>query len=129
MKNLKKFCDSLKNFHNSKRIKKPSVKFLRVWAKNQLRFENFEKIFKFTYKNLNGKPIFSPSFQDFCHFIHLWNIPHFVRLAWGGSFRRAWGWYFRVWGGRGLYKSLLTVWRNARHTEFVKFDFIFAPCF
>ena len=40
-----------------KEIKKRSGKYLRVWAKNQLRFEIFEKIFKFTYKNLNGKSI------------------------------------------------------------------------
>ena len=32
-----------------KEIKKPSGKFLRVRPKNQLRFENFEKILKFTY--------------------------------------------------------------------------------
>ena len=31
-----------------KEIKKPSDKFLRVWAKNQLRFEIFENILKFT---------------------------------------------------------------------------------
>ena len=42
-----------------KEIKKPSGKSLRFWAKNQLRFEIFEKMFKFTYKNLNGKLIFS----------------------------------------------------------------------
>ena len=38
-----------------KEIKKSSGKFLNVWAKNQLRFEIFEKILKFTYKNLYGK--------------------------------------------------------------------------
>ena len=43
-----------------KEINKPSDKFLRVWAKNQLRFENFEEILKFTCKNLNGKLIFYP---------------------------------------------------------------------
>ena len=43
-----------------KEIKKPSGKYLRVWAKNQLIFEIFEKIWKFTYKNLNGKLIFYP---------------------------------------------------------------------
>ena len=43
-----------------KEIKKLSDKFLRVWAKNQLRFEIFEKILKFTCKNLNGKLIFYP---------------------------------------------------------------------
>ena len=36
-------------------IKKPSVKFLRVWAKNQWGLKFFEKILKFKYKNLNGK--------------------------------------------------------------------------
>ena len=43
-----------------KEIKKTSGKYLRVWAKNQLIFEIFEKIWKFTYKNLNGKLIFYP---------------------------------------------------------------------
>ena len=43
-----------------KEIKKPRRKVLRVLAKNQLRFEIFVKIFKFTYKNLNGKLIFYP---------------------------------------------------------------------
>ena len=41
-----------------KELKKPSDKFLRVWAKSQLRFEIFEKILKFTYKNLrNGRNV------------------------------------------------------------------------
>ena len=77
-----------KSLISLKEIQKASDKFLRVWAKNQLRFEIFEKILKFTYQNLNGKliflPIFSPIFQDFCHFIHLCNIP---KLGWveGGS--------------------------------------------
>ena len=31
------------------------AKFLRVWAKNQLRFEIFQKILIFKYENLNGK--------------------------------------------------------------------------
>ena len=33
---------------------------LRVWAKNQLRFEIFEKILKFRHQNLNGKLTFYP---------------------------------------------------------------------
>ena len=37
-----------------------SGKLLRVWAKNQLRLEIFEKILKFVYKNLNRKLIFYP---------------------------------------------------------------------
>ena len=45
---------------NLKEIKKPSGKFLRVWAINQLWFEIFQKILKFTYKNLNGKLLFYP---------------------------------------------------------------------
>ena len=48
-------------------------------------------------------PIFSPIFQDFCHFIHLWNIPKFFGVAVGGHFRRAWGGSFEF---GGLYKSL-----------------------
>ena len=38
-----------------KEFKKPSGKFLRVWAKNQYELKFLEKILKFTYKNLNGK--------------------------------------------------------------------------
>ena len=40
--------------------REPSGKYLRVWAKNQLRFEIFEKLLKFKYENLNGKLIFYP---------------------------------------------------------------------
>ena len=35
-------------------IKKPSCKSLRVWVKNQLRFEIFQKILKFISNNLKG---------------------------------------------------------------------------
>ena len=42
-----------------KEIKDPNGIFLRVSAKNQLRFEIFE-IWKFIYKNLNGKLIYYP---------------------------------------------------------------------
>ena len=59
-KSLGKFDGILKIFHNANKIKKPFGKFLRVWTKNQLRFEIYEKILKFTYKNLNGKLIFYP---------------------------------------------------------------------
>ena len=42
-------------------------------AKNQIRFEIFEKNFKFTYENLNWKIdfllVFYPIIQDICHFI------------------------------------------------------------
>ena len=48
----------LEIINNSKRNKETSGKFLRVWAKNQLRFEIFEKSLKFIYKNHNGKLIF-----------------------------------------------------------------------
>ena len=70
---------------------------MRVWAKNQLRFEIFEKI----CKNLNGKLIFThflSHLQDFCHFIHLFNIP---KLG-GGLVAPGMGvGYFRVWGVGG----------------------------
>ena len=38
-----------KSVVNLKEIIKPSGKILRVWAKKQLRVENFEKHFEFTY--------------------------------------------------------------------------------
>ena len=46
-------------------IKKPTSKLLRIWAKNRLKFEMLEKIFKFTYENLNGKLIFTNFLYDF----------------------------------------------------------------
>ena len=71
------FNGLLKLFNNSKRNYKTMDKSLRVLAKNQLKLEIFAKDFKFKYKNSNWKlmilPIFSPIFQHFCHFIHLWN--------------------------------------------------------
>ena len=48
-----------------KEFKKPSAKFLRVWAKNQWGLKFVEKILKFTYKNLNGKLTFSPFLSHF----------------------------------------------------------------
>ena len=52
------FMEFSKDLIILKESKNPSNKVLRVWAKNQLRFEIFEKILKFTCKNLNGKLIF-----------------------------------------------------------------------
>ena len=79
-----------------KEIKQPSGEFLRVWAKNQLRFEIFEKILKFTYKNLNENLIFYPFF-----------LPYSRSLAgcWigTGSSRVRGVVLIRAWG---LYKSL-----------------------
>ena len=49
-----------KSFISLKESYKPSGRYVRVWSKNQLRFEMFEKTFKFTYKNLNGNLIFYP---------------------------------------------------------------------
>ena len=82
-----------------KEIKKPRDKFLRVLAKNQLSVEIFEKILEFTYQNINGSEfllIFSPISQDFCHFIHLYNIPK-LGLGRGGSPAPGLG-VIRVWG-------------------------------
>ena len=43
-----------------KENKKPSGKYLRVWAKIQLRFGAFDNAFKYTCENLNGKLMFYP---------------------------------------------------------------------
>ena len=82
-----------------KETKKPSGKFLRVLAKNQLRFEISEKILKFTYKNLNWKLIFSQySRQSSRTFVILYTSSTYQNF---GGFLRAWrGAYFRVWGSR-----------------------------
>ena len=95
-----------KDLINLKESKKPSDKFLRVWEKNQLRFEIFEKILKFTCKNYNGKLNFYPFFSllpGLFHYIHLWNIPKFLGVAWGVLFTGLGGGTFEF--GR-LYKSL-----------------------
>ena len=117
---LIKIKASLMEFWNSfiilKEIKKSICKFLRVWEKNQLTFEFFEKILKFTYKISMENwflPIFSPIFRDFCRFIHLWNISTFWGLVWGSS---AWlGGFFRRGVGvcinpcfKGVRKRILT---------------------
>ena len=54
-------------------------------------------------------PIFSPIFQDFCHFLHLWNIPKFLGLAWGGVVSPGLGGGVpsSLGGAGGLYKSLI----------------------
>ena len=57
-----------------KEITKPSGKFLRVWAKSQLRFEISEKILKTTYRNLNGKLFFAHFLSDFLTFVILYSL-------------------------------------------------------
>ena len=53
-------------------------------------------------------PIFLPFFQDFCHFMHLWNIPVFLGGIGAVLSPGLGGGYFRVWEGRGgLYKCLI----------------------
>ncbi|KAF0138595.1 MAG: hypothetical protein FD143_3639, partial [Ignavibacteria bacterium] len=73
--------------------------------------EIFEKILKFTCKNLNGKLIFYPFFSHFpglFHCIHLCNIPKFLGVAWGGVLFAGLGGVLSNLGGvgGGLYKSL-----------------------
>ena len=104
-----------------KEIKKPSDKILRVWAKNQLRFEIFEKILKFTYRNLNEKVIFYPfSLPSSRTFVILCTSATYLHLAvgWGGHVAPGLGGYFWFWGWGvglgGLYKSLLLSYVNSR---------------
>ena len=106
-----------------KESKKPRDKFLRVWAKNQLRFEMFEKILKFTYQNLNGKVIF-------IHFLS--NLPGLLSFytplqpskIWGsrGSLAPGLGVVLSSLGGGvgGLHKTLKvfdTVWQNSKNLK------------
>ena len=77
---------------------KTSDKFLRVWAKNQLSFQIFEKILKFTCKKLNGKLIFYP--------FSLPSSRTFVILYISGTYQNGGGVLSSLWG---LYKSLLVV--------------------
>ena len=79
-----------------KEIKEPGGKFLRVWAKNQLWFEIFEKILKFTQKSqwkIDFLRIFSPIFQV---------LNRRLDLGAGGWFR---GLDPGLGGREGLYKS------------------------
>ena len=79
------FMASWKSLVNLKEIKKPSDKILLVWAKNQLRFEIFGKILKFTYRNLNGKVIFYP--------FSLLSSRTFVILCTSATYQNLWvGW-------------------------------------
>ena len=109
-----------KKLINLKESRKPRDKFLRVWAKNQLRFEIFEKILKFTCKNLNGKLIFypfSPIFQDF--FILYTSV----------TYQNFWGWLGGgpgsngpVWGGGYFFH-----WRKQKFRVFANSK-IFKKC-
>ena len=60
---------------------KNTGKFLRVWAKNQLRFEIFLENFKINIRKsqweIDSLPIFSPIFQNLWQFIQLWKITPF----------------------------------------------------
>ena len=111
-------------FSNSKIYKK--------MLKNQWKIYNSEKIFNFTYKNLNGKLIFYPFshiFQAFCHFIHLWNIPGVLvkwqvlglRIARSRVQVRPGSWSGRLslplWKGRKVNTSHLG--RNLRFTAWI----------
>ena len=102
-----------------KESKKPSDKFLRVWAKNQLRFENFEKILKFTCKNLNGILIFYPFFSHFPELLILYTSVKYQNVwRWpGGAFRRDWGVLYSWGGSWGLYKSL-TIFGFGLHCQY-----------
>ena len=69
-----------------KEIKKSRGKILGVWAKNQLKFEIFEKILKCTYRILKAKMIFHqfslPSSRTFV-FLCTSGSPNFLGLVWG----------------------------------------------
>ena len=84
---------------------------MRVWAKNQLRFEIFEKFFSNLHAKISMENYFFIDFfshlPGLFHFIHLWNIPKFLAVACGvGYFWPGLGGGTFEFGGRGLYKSL-----------------------
>ena len=81
-------------------FKKPSGKFFRVLAKNQLRFENFEKILKCLYKNLNRNLIF-----------YAFSLPSswtFVILYTSGTYQNFWGCFGGSSAGLGV---IFEFWR------------------
>ena len=64
-----------------KGIMKPSGKILCICAKNQLKFEFFEKILKFSYANFNGNrffPIFYQIFQNLSFYTAVQNSTIFL---------------------------------------------------
>ena len=81
-------------FSNSKMFKnvKKSMKIFQFW-------ENYQIYIQKSQLKTDFLTIFSPIFQEFCHFIHLCNIP---KLGVRGEvvLCRVWG-YLRVWGVRG----------------------------
>ena len=79
-----------------KEVKNVTDIFFRGWAKIQIRFEIFEKVLKFTYKNLNRKVIFYKIFYPLFHDRPLsFYTPLQHSKSWGWSRRvvllRAWG--------------------------------------
>ena len=80
---------------------------MRVWVKSQLRVEIFEKILKFTYKNLNGKLIFT----NF--------LSHLQDLSKGGLVVVDPGlkWSSRESGGRGACINPCYIYKFCQHTE------------
>ena len=82
------------SFIIQKEIKEASGKFLRVWANKQLRFEIFERILKFIFKNLNWKLIYPHfSLRSSGTFVILYTAgacQNFWALF-GGSFAGSWG--------------------------------------
>ena len=93
-------------FSNSKIFKKLS--------KNQCKISNFEKIFKFTYKNLNGKLIFTHFLSHLPGFLSFYTPLEHTKIfgvGLGGVVPPGLGilsiWEVGVWG---LYKPLRSIY-------------------
>ena len=97
---LMEFC---KDLIILKETKKPSDKFLHVWAKNQLRFEIFEKILEIYMQKSQWKIDFLSIFLIFQDFFILYTSVTYQNLGGGlgGYFSPGLGGYFRI-GGSGV---------------------------
>ena len=73
---------------NFARLGEKSIEIWNFW-------ENFKIYIKKSQWKIDFLPIFSPIFQNLCHFMHLWNTQIF--WGWfGGLFRRDWGGVFSM---------------------------------
>ena len=90
-------------------------KSLRVWAKNHLRLEIFDKILNFTYQNLNGNLISYPFFSNPPGPLPFYNMLQPSKICGRGGGRGGslapdlgrWGTCEFRWGvGRGIKKPL-----------------------
>ena len=89
-----------KDLINLNESKKPSDKFLRVWAKNQLGFENFKIYMQKSQWKIAFLSIFLQFSRTFSFYTSV-TYQNFWGWLGGGTFRRAWEGVLSNLGGLG----------------------------